>query len=62
MPACKHCGAAIDFVERWRPSERLERRWVVVETDPDPLAIESYVEVAKEEFVTVFRHKCAEKP
>jgi hypothetical protein len=58
---CQACGAFIDFVERWRPSERLKPRWVVVETRPDPLAIESYVEVDNEVFVTVFRHKCMEK-
>jgi hypothetical protein len=56
--ACRRCGQLIDFVERWRPSERVERRWVTVDRDPDPLAIESYVEVAQEVFVSVFRHKC----
>jgi hypothetical protein len=59
---CKECGVLIDFVERWRPGERMKPRWVVVETHPDPLAIESYVEVDKEVFVSVFRHKCLEKP
>jgi hypothetical protein len=62
MAACKYCGTSIEFVERHRRSPRQPARWVVVETDPDPLAIESYVEVEDEVFVSVFRHKCEEKP
>jgi hypothetical protein len=58
---CNKCGGRIDFVPRWRPSERLEQRWVVIDPEPDPLAIESFVEVAKETFVSVFRHKCVDK-
>jgi hypothetical protein len=55
---CHRCGELIDFVERWRPGERLARQWVVVDINPDPLAIESYVEVEHEMFISVFRHKC----
>lgn len=58
MTECLKCGQPILFVKRWWSSDPDRPQWVVCDEFPDELANESYVEVEKEFFVTVCRHKC----
>lgn len=52
MSQCVDCGEEIEFVRNWRG------QWVVLDPDPPEWVKESYVEVAMDEFVSVFRHQC----
>ena len=52
MSQCVDCGEKIEFRRNWRG------QWVVLDPDPPEWVKESYVEVAKGEFVSVFRHQC----
>jgi hypothetical protein len=60
MGKCLHCDAPVEFVARWRgdaPPVACE-----VEFAPDAYYRESFVEVARGEFVSVFRHHCSPAP
>lgn len=52
MKACKRCGKPITFAQDWLG------RWVVLDVRPPEWRRESYVEIEREHFVSVFRHVC----
>lgn len=51
---CQNCGAPITFMQDWRD------RWIILDANPEDGDRESFLEIQKGVFVSVFRHTCSD--